>query len=434
MKLKKPENSNYAAVVAKISNIIALPNCDNVSHASVLGNLVIVGNDCKKGDIGIYFPLETQISKDFLSANNMFRKEELNTDKEKKGYFEENGRVRCIKFRQNKSEGLFVPLEYLSFTGINVNELTEGDEFDFIGDIKICEKYVVKRGGNLNGKGTKKVKKEDSKLIANQFRFHEDTSMLYKNMHKLEPDTVISLTYKIHGTSAISSNILCKKKLNIFEKVLKKIGVDIIDTEYSNIYSSRKVIKNNGYNTGGGYYSEDVWGIGNKELKEHLTEGLTLYYEIAGYLPDGGFIQKNFDYGHKPGEHGLYIYRITYTTPYGKVYEFSVPQVKQWCQERGLSSVPSLWYGKVKDLYAELASEYNKPEMSDEWRSDFLEMLKLKYNDKDCFMCTSKVPEEGAVLRIEGLEFDAYKLKSESFYRLETKMLDKGEGNIEDNA
>ena len=47
-------------------------------------------------------------------------------------------------------------------------------------------------------------------------------------------------------------------------------------------------------------------------------------------------------------------------------------------------------------------------------------------------MCRNDVPEEGFVLRIEGLDFEAYKCKSEAFYLRETKLLDKGEFDIEE--
>ena len=47
-------------------------------------------------------------------------------------------------------------------------------------------------------------------------------------------------------------------------------------------------------------------------------------------------------------------------------------------------------------------------------------------------MCNTKVPEEGCVVRIEGLGIETYKQKSERFYQRETALLDKGESNIED--
>jgi hypothetical protein len=49
-------------------------------------------------------------------------------------------------------------------------------------------------------------------------------------------------------------------------------------------------------------------------------------------------------------------------------------------------------------------------------------------------MCSNKLPEEGVVLRKESELFEAYKLKSDSFLERETKGLDSGEVNIEDDA
>ena len=62
----------------------------------------------------------------------------------------------------------------------------------------------------------------------------------------------------------------------------------------------------------------------------------------------------------------------------------------------------------------------------------FLNVIKDEYNEHQCFMCGNKVPEEGCVIRIEGLDFEAYKQKSTAFYERETTQLDKGESNIED--
>ena len=110
------------------------------------------------------------------------------------------------------------------------------------------------------------MKKYESKLVDNQFRFHLDTSQLFRNLHEITPDSLISVSYKIHGTSTISSYILCKKPLKWYEKILKKIGVNIIDTHYDYIWSSRKVIKNSELNSNAEhYYKEDIWGISHKE-------------------------------------------------------------------------------------------------------------------------------------------------------------------------
>ena len=446
MELKKPKNSNYAAVVVEIKTLVPLEKCDNVQAAIIMGNQIIVSKEVKIGDIGLFFPVETALSNEYLKANNLYRKPELNNDPTQKGYFEENRRIRCVKFRGHKSEGLFMPLSSVLFITYKDGKvdpiLTLGKTFDELNGVPICEKYVIKQNKTPGEPGSKKnkvAKKYESKLVDNQFRFHQDTSMLYRNLHRITPDSLISITYKLHGTSGISSYILCKRKITKREKIgsfLNNIYTHIvtfgkrkfvtINTEYDYIYSSRKVIKNEEINPNAQhYYSEDIWGIAHKELEPFLTKGMTLYYEIVGYLPNGGAIQKDYDYGCEPTKHAIYIYRITQTNVDGKVFEFSAKQVQDWCKKNGLNAVPELYYGYAKEFSDERLNKEN-------WEIKFLETIKNKYNEKDCFMCSNKVPEEGVVVRIEGLECEAYKAKSERFYARETAQFDKGESNIED--
>ena len=448
MKINKPKNENYAAVVVEIKTIIPLEKCDNVQAAIIMGNQVVVSKDVKVGDTGLYFPLECQLSKEYLSNNNLYNKYELNIDNTKKGYFDENGRIRCQRFRGHKSEGLFMPKESLNFCLKVGDILNLNDTFDELNEIPICSKYVVKTNrtpGQPGSKKSKSTKKYESKLVENQFRFHQDTSMLYRNLHRIEPNSLISITYKLHGTSGISSYVLCKQPITKLDKIKEwlwnmsyKIGnltrnstwsFSMNTTKYDYIYSSRKVIKNEELNPNAQhFYNEDIWGIAHNEVKDFLQKGMTFYYEIVGFLPNGGSIQKDYDYGCEPTKHAIYIYRITSTNVDGKVIEFSAKQVQDFCKKNGLNAVPELYYGYAKNFYPYLGDQDDL----EKWRSDFLLVIKSQYNEKDCYMCSTKVPEEGCVVRIEGLEFEAYKQKSELFYQRETKLLDKGESNIED--
>ena len=61
-----------------------------------------------------------------------------------------------------------------------------------------------------------------------------------------------------------------------------------------------------------------------------------------------------------------------------------------------------------------------------------IETLQKKYTDKDCYICKNQVPEEGVVIRKDKLDLEVYKLKSSRFFEFETKELDKGEVNIEE--
>ena len=457
--MNKPKNENYAAVVVQIKTLVPLTGCDFVQAAIIMGNQIIVSKEVKIGDIGLFFPVETALSNEYLKANNLYRKPELNNDPTQKGYFEENRRIRCVKFRGHKSEGLFMPLSSVLFITYKDGKvdpiLTLGETFDELNGVPICEKYVVKTNRIPGQPDSKKDRttKYKSKLVENQFRFHEDTAQLYRNIHKIKPDDLISITYKLHGTSGISSYVLCKRKItkrerigaffhNIYTKLvtLGKGRYITLETEYDYLYSSRKVIKNPELNPNAQhYYNEDIWGIAHNELKPFLQKGMSMYYEIVGYLPSGGLIQKDYDYGFKnPIEHGstkhtlgfnygIFIYRITYTNNDGKVFEFSAKQVQDWCHKNGLTPVPQLFYN-----YAFNLTEGIPADSDEEWREIFLEQVKKYYNDQDCYICKNKVPEEGCVIRIEGLDFEAYKQKSNRFYELETKNLDKGESNIED--
>ena len=437
MSIKKPKNSNYAAIIVDIKTLVPLEKCDFVQAAIILGNQVIVSKDVQVGDVGIYFPLECQLSKEYLSNNNLYRKKELNVDNTKTGYFEENGRIRCVKFRGHKSEGLFMPMESINFRTTDHEEFTLGTEFDEVNGTEICRKYVIvvkNTSGTPGSRTDRKSKKAESKIIDGQFRFHNDTSMLYKNLHNIKPSSLISITYKLHGTSAITSKLLCKKPISWYEKLFKFIGLNIETTHYDYIYSSRTVIKNKELNPNANhYYGEDIWGKASKQLEPFLLNGMTLYYEIVGYLSTGAMIQKNFDYGYvlpsdgsyQLGVHyGIYIYRITYTNDEGNVFEFSAKQVQDWCTKNGLKAVPQLFYGYASELSDERMTE-------DNWRNKFLQTVKDKYNEKNCYMCMHDVPEEGCVIRVEGINFEAYKQKSNAFYGLETKNLDKGEVDLE---
>jgi len=108
------------------------------------------------------------------------------------------------------------------------------------------------------------------------------------------------------------------------------------------------------------------------------------------------------------------------------VFEFSAKQVQEFCIMNGLNVVPELYYGRAIDLDESLKS-------GERFHENLLAKLKEKYNEKDCFMCKNTLPEEGAVVRIERVEFEAYKLKSERFYERETKLLDKCEVDIEES-
>lgn len=419
-------NKNYCATIVKITKLIDLDNCDNVVHANIFGNLVVVSKDTKIDDIGIFFPVECKLSDEYLSKNNLFRHSEKNVDTTKVGYFEDNGRIRAVKFRGNTSNGLFMPLGSLDFIK-NKPTLNLGDEFNEIDSINICEKYVIKRRESGRQNLSKSKEKLESKVIDGQFNLHYDTEQLGKNIREVKPESLISITSKFHGTSAVVSNALVKKQLNLFEKLLKLLKTNIIDKEYSMLYSSRRVIKNEFFENKetSGFYNDDIWGITANKIYPFIPKGMSIYYEIVGFTPSGQQIQKDYDYGCEPNEHKIYIYRITNTNIDGIVQEYSAKQVQEWCENNGFNSVIELYYGYAKDLFPEIKQDEN-------WGENFIEKLREKYLEKQCTVCKNKVPNEGIVLRVDKLGAKALKLKSFAFLQKETKDLDKGNIDMEE--
>lgn len=241
-----------------------------------------------------------------------------------------------------------------------------GTEFDVVYDAKyqkdmtLCTKYICTSAMKQMRQSTPKKKlsffekifskfnKKKSILIEGQFNFHIDTPHFAKNVHRLNLDDHISITQKMHGTSFVASKVLTKKKLSFKEKAAAFCGVQVIDSEYTNLYSSRKVIKN--LNSGqSSYYKVDIWELVNKKIVDSLRPGMSVYGEIVGYIPNGGYIQKNYDYGCEKDKYNFYIYRITTTDPQGHVLEWSWEQIKAWCNMTGFNHVPELFNGYLRN-------------------------------------------------------------------------------------
>lgn len=450
MKLSILENSvNYVATVVKITNLHPIENANFIQRTVIYGNNVVISKDIKIGDIMLYFNSGTKLNPDFCKLNNLYSNQEYNIDPTaKKGYLSyKQHRVKSVKLKGIISDGFLLPINSLNnLLSINYpefndvfnfeNELKVGDTFTTINGVNICEKYIAISFKDNNLKNKKfKIEDKFNRIINNQFYLHNATENLRRNTHKINPDDIVGIHYKKHGTSAVFSNIPNKRPLKWYEKLLQKLGVKIDNIVYDVIYSSRNVIKNKHINTktGKGFYEEDIWGVVAKEIGELIPKNWTLYGEIIGYLPSGGYIQKNYDYGCQTGEHKFYVYKISIVNPDGKVIYLTDKQIEEYCKKVGLLYKNTfIYYGKAKDIFT--IEGLTEDEFSTSlWQNQFLNYLEKEYNEKDCYMCNNIVPEEGIILRVEKLEsYEAYKLKSKRFILAESEAQEKGEINIED--
>ena len=445
-------NLNYAAQVCKINNLRPHPNADRLKITTIQGNDVITGASLSIGDVVIYFPLEASLSRSYLSYSNSFEKKEDNRNPQVKGFFGKHGRVRAVKLRKMPSVGYIIPvsslqewLEHEKGTKLSINwEKLVGTEFDYYDDIFICKKYTSVQERNEKQKTDRVQKKnekvvKESKLVEGQFNLIPDTSQLGKNIHLIMPDDIISITAKWHGSSGCFSNVLTTKQLKWYEKLLIKLGVNVVKTVYGNLFSSRKIIKNRYHDAKNnkkvaesGYYKVDLWGAVNETIKPFLEEGMSLYGEIVGYLPNcNTYIQKDYDYQCEEGEFKFAIYRITTTTPNGTVVEWDMNSIQQWAKQKGLLAVPLYYYGPASNLFRDLDNSPNNDEELAEWQNQFLQKIKDTYLEGYDKFCNNKVFDEGIVLRREGVELSRFKCKSWNFLNAESVQLDTGIVDIE---
>lgn len=311
MKITLEKEANYSAQVVTLSTFQAIPGADRIQHAEIFGCKVIVAKALTAGTRGIFFPVECQISPKFLAENNLFGHAEKNVDSKAKGFFEDNGRVRAVRMRGAASEGFFISLENAVVFGQSGTALTgQGKAFDTVDGQWLCRKYIPqgqKRTAAPIGKKGVGPRRE-SRLIQNQFRLHADTPQLGRNLERIQPDSIIHVSNKVHGSSFVVGNVLTKKRLTWWQKFLNRVGGQVSDQQYGIVFSSRTVVKNQYFDDArnqrvqqSGYYGEDLWGEVAKQIGPKLPEGYTVYGEVFGYTSGGKAIQKGYAYGCRPG-------------------------------------------------------------------------------------------------------------------------------------
>lgn len=423
MKLETIKGSeNYQCQVIKLPNKIPIKGLDNLVEVNHQGNSCLVSKDSNPDELYLFFPCESQISDDFLKVNNLYRHSELNKDKAEKGFFEDNRRVKAIKFKGVISSGFVIPLTSLKPL-LDIDKFKVGDEFNSINDNELCRKYIKPadrtKGAHL-GNSPRVKDTIDSKFIPE----HPDTSQLMKNIHKLNLDDTIAVTYKLHGTSARYYNTLVSRELSLKDKIARFFGVKIQEKEYKTVCASRRVVKSIGFKEQGNkqhYFQSDLWSqVGEELFKDNLNQGEAVYCEIIGKTYSGEEIQGGYSYGFEKPK--VYIYRISNINPQGIEVDLSYEQMKLRAEQLGIETCPELFYGTLEyflNYYCYIGHENDSIE--DQLNKIFYEDLLEKPSILD-----SKVVEEGFCVRKDTCNKpEIYKVKSKQFLLHEGKQLDK---------
>lgn len=396
----------YCGYVTRLKNVRKHSNADRLQLADCFGNTVIVSLDYFEGQLGVYFPVDGQLSEEFCKVNDLVRRKDENGNP-CGGYLDpEKRNIKAMKLRGEKSDGLFLPLTCLAnFT--TVSDLKEGDTITVLNGVEICKKYIPKRKASGEWHGGSKGRKTKVDFCPT-FAQHVDTEQLAYNLNAFKAGDVVELTLKMHGTSGRTGYLLLRKEkpLNWFQKLFKK-QPDIY-YEYGYVTGTRRVVLDDTHD--GGFYDDNQFRLEMaKKFEGKLHKGETVYYEIVGFVNESTPIMasvKNskisdkafskqygeetvFSYGCDPNgdweeKHycaapdtldfdatipprcQVYVYRMTMTNEDGDVVEMSPEQMRLRCDQMGVNYVPVFEKFMIPEFEENYGITHETSDFSDE--------------------------------------------------------------------
>jgi hypothetical protein len=336
----------YQGIVTTITTE-PIPGANKIKKALCHGFTTVVGIDTQDGALGVYFPEGGRLSPRMLQENKLL--------KSQGGYFDETGRVRALKLMKGtiKSEGIWLPLASIAWTKHDTY-FNPGDLIDTIKGELVCEKYFTPATLKAaTGNKAKNPKKGETPF----FRKHVDTPQLRFVIDQIPDGSLIYFTEKLHGTSGrfglsleTVPNPLWRRMLRLSER-----------TQWKKLVGSKNVILTG--NPGKGWYTDESF----RDIDLDLHKGETLYYEIVGYTTTSAIMgsqpvkdpelkakygeRMEYRYGCLPGQHEVYVYRITRTNDDGVQTELSWPQVKGRCKELGVKHCPEFNYTSLVEMF-----------------------------------------------------------------------------------
>lgn len=359
--------ATHCGYITTLKNVRPHTNANKLLLGTCFGNTVCVSLDYYEGMLGVYFPCDLQLSEEFCRVHDLVRRKNPETGEYEGGYMDPNKRnVKTIKLRGEPSDGLFMPLSCLDYCfsdGNATNHLSVGDTVDVVNGHEICKKYIPRSNKKIENTKDPKARKLriNVKEIFPYFEEHIDTPQLAYNQDMFKPGDVICLTEKVHGTSSRNANtIVVSYKRNFFDKLFKRKGKKVIS--YKHVVGTRRTIVQD---VSDGYYGSNQFRIDwDKKFEGKLLPGEEVFGEIAGFTgpnapimstcdnkktKDKAFIKRYgdttvFSYGCsiEKGDSRFFIYRMTYTSPEGYVFEYPWDYVKLRAEQMGFEVVPEL--------------------------------------------------------------------------------------------
>ena len=469
----------HCGYVTTLKNVRPHPNADRLVLATCFTNTVCIAKDKYfEGQKGVYFPVDLQLSMEFCEQNGLIAVyvDGVNVSG---GYMDPAKRnVKAIKLRGEQSDGLFLPLDCLAYTGAKLEEFKLGEQITTVNGHEICRKFIPRSNAPKTAAGGagKRTKRRAKRTIAPTFFEHKDTEQLQYYLDQFKPGDYVEITRKLHGTSGRTANLHILKGYNdsfgcragnAIRHLLNKMGVfhgyDKHDGEpiydWGIVSGTRRTVLDT---FEGGFYGSNEFRKQYHDFFDgKLWKGETVYYEIVGFTHDGKSImgvcdnkklkdkefvkqygnETVFSYGCAPlnfkintsyfegnieegivkevPQSRIFVYRMTMTNEDGEVVEYTPEFTRYRCMYMGVDFVPVEWSG----LIPEYPGSKDDPTITaGEW---ILKKAEQFYDGPEPLDPTHI--REGVVVRIINRPtFTAYKHKNFQFKVLE--------GIIKENA
>ena len=443
----------HCGFITTLKNVREHPNADKLVLATCFESTVCVSKDkYYEGQIGVYFETDLQLSMEFCEKNGLLAVYE-NGVNVSGGYMDPAKRnVRAIKLRGEQSDGLFLPLDCLAYTGAKLEEFKLGEQITTVNGHEICRKFIPRSNAPKTAAGGagKRVKRRAKRSIAPQFFEHKDTEQLQYYLDQFKPGDQIEITRKLHGTSGRTAYVKTFRgmKRTFWDWLLRREGTPIYD--WGTVSGTRRTVMDT---FEGGFYGSNEFRKQYHDFFEgKLWKGETVYYEIVGFTHDGksimgqcsndkvkdkDFVKQygettTFSYGCAPSplyevithtdgsteqrvlkpQSRIFVYRMTMTNEDGEVIEYTPDFTRHRCMYMGVDFVPVEWSGLIPE---HPGSKDDPTITAGEW---VMKKVELFYDGPEPLDPTHI--REGVVVRIINRPtFTAYKHKNFSFKVLE---------------
>ena len=298
--------STLLVKVVQIDNISPHPNAERLELATIGGwNCVVRKSEFTEGQAVVYIPIDAVLPHDL----------EMKLFPPESKVRLHHSRVKSIKLRGVVSQGLVITL---AEAGLDPDVTKIGDD--------VCEhlgitKYDPPEPGFQSALGKSRMRKCNP-----EFRKYTDIENIKNYNHVFEEGEWVSITEKIHGTSARFAVLPVECK-TLWQKFLRWGGWI---PRYEFCCGSRNVQVQPG--DGVSVYTRIAEQY---RFAEILEPGTAVYGEIVGYG-----IQKGYSYGCLPGEIKFFAYDVMKNGEWLSPAEFEC-----WCDLRCIPRVPVLHYG-----------------------------------------------------------------------------------------